>query len=189
MIKKEIRVLGISCGAPNRRRKCLLEVVGVVYRGNRWLEGAMRTTIQPDVADPTKGIAKMVTTSPHFPQLRLIALDEMVTKSGTYIDIEGLSRKTRLPVIVTVPRKISTERAAKPRARISRSTVRRLATLSCKEWRMGRRRFLVYHAGLGGMNLDEVLQVCASREGLPEAARVARIVAFSLEKFLATRAH
>jgi endonuclease V-like protein UPF0215 family len=38
---------------------------------------------------------------------------------------------------------------------------------------------------LGDVDLDELLEVCASRQGLPEAARVARIAASSLEKFLA----
>jgi hypothetical protein len=40
---------------------------------------------------------------------------------------------------------------------------------------------------LGELDLDELLGVCASREGLPEAARVARITSSSLEKFLAGR--
>jgi endonuclease V-like protein UPF0215 family len=45
--------------------------------------------------------------------------------------------------------------------------------------------YFVYSAGMGVIDLDELLEVCASREGLPEAARVARITASSLQKFLA----
>lgn len=184
MIKKEIRVLGISCGNPHSRSEGPLQVVGVVYRGNRWLEGAMRTTVKADF-DPTQRIVKMIVSSPHFPQLRLIALDELVTKFGSCVNIESLSRKTGLPVVAAVQSKIPIKRPRGPGVRVSRSTLKTLANLQYSERRLARKRFLVYHAGLGDMDLDELLQVCGSKEGLPEAARVARTAALSLEKFLA----
>lgn len=188
MIKKEIRVLGISCGSSCSRYKGPMQVVGVVYRGNRWLEGAMRTTIPPAGVDPVPRIAKMVKSSPHFPQLRVIAMDQLVTKSGNYVNIQTLSRKTGLPVVVALRKGLLLKRPSKVSARPAKSAITALEKLQCRKWRLGRKTFFVYSAGLGGLDLDELMQVCASRDGIPEAARVARIAAASLEKFLTKRA-
>jgi endonuclease V-like protein UPF0215 family len=185
MIKKEIRVLGIACTSLHRR-KAACHVVGVVYRGNRWLEGAMRVVIPRGQANLAPQIAKMVAESPHFPQIRVIVLDDLIAKSGSYIDIEVLSRKTGLPVVAVLRRKIP--RKCLPKIRTGdRKALRAFDDLPCRKWRTAGKAYCVYSAGLGEIDLDELLEVCASREGLPEAARVARIVASSLEKFLVGR--
>ena len=185
MIKKEIRVLGIACALPHRKN-AVSHVVGVVYRGNRWLDGVMRTVIPRGQANLAPRIAKMVAKSPHFPQIRVIVLDELVTRSGSYIDIEALSRKTRLPVVAVLRRKMPFKHLPKaPTGR--RRAVKTFASLPCRKWRVAGKTYFVYSAGLGDVDLDELLEVCASREGLPEAARVARIASSSLEKFLAGR--
>jgi len=187
MIKREIRVLGISCAAPHPKRESPTQVVGVVYRGNRWLEGVMRTTIRPEAADLTPGIAKMAADSPHFPQLRAIALDELITKSGRYVDIRALSKKSRLPVIAVLRQKILIKRLSKSLAKSSRRSLKAFAKLPCRIWGMEGKTFFVYSAGVGNLDLEELVSVCASREGVPEAARVARIAASSLERFLGRR--
>ena len=185
MIKKEIRVLGVACAIPHRSI-APSHVVGVVYRGNRWLEGVMRTVIPRKQANLAPAVAKMIVKSPHFPQLRVIVLDELITKSGNYMDIEGLSRKTGLPAVAVLRRKIPVK--CLPRARTGRRRVlKAFASLPCRKWRAAGKTYSVYSAGLDEVDLDELLQVCSSREGLPEAVRVARIAAASLEKFLVER--
>jgi hypothetical protein len=188
MIKKEIRVLGVSFAAPRPRSAERIQVVGVVYRGNRWLEGVMRTTTPPRLADLTPGIVKMVTGSPHYPQLRVIALDELITKLGNYVDIETLSKKTRVPVVAVMLRRISVGRRAKTSVRLPRRILRAFLSLPCRKWSAGNKTFFVYSAGLGKIDLEELLGICASRKGVPEAARVARMIASSLRKLLFRRA-
>ncbi|WP_455284018.1 endonuclease dU [[Eubacterium] cellulosolvens] len=188
MIKKEIRVLGVSFAATGTRRAGPTQIVGVVYRGNRWLEGVMRRTVPPEEADLTPGIAKMVTGSPHYPQLRVIVLDELITKSGNYADIEALSKKTKLPVIAVVRRRVSVKGLANAPVRLPQRAPNALSTLPCRKWKTGGKTFFIYSAGLAKLDIEELLEVCASREGIPEAARVARITASALEKFLFGRA-
>jgi endonuclease V-like protein UPF0215 family len=185
MIKKEIRVLGIASASP-QRDAASTHVVGVVYRGNRWLEGVMRTIIPREKANLAPGIAKMTTKSPHFPQLRIIALDELITKSGSYVDIRTLSKKTGLPVVAVLRGELPIKRLLKTGAR-NRRAFKASAGLPCRKWKAAGMTYSVYSAGLGGVDLDELLEVCASKEGLPEAARVARIVAASLERLLVGR--
>jgi endonuclease V-like protein UPF0215 family len=188
MIKKEIRVLGIACTTPHPMRTHPVQVIGVVYRGNRWLEGVMRTTAPPKLSDLTARIAKMITSSPHLPQLRVIALDELITKSGNYIDIEALSKKTRLPVIAVLRRRVLTQPLPKASTRRSQRALKHVADLPSMNWRAAGRPFFVYSTGLVEVDLVELLEVCASREGCPEAVRVARITTAVLGKFLMRRA-
>ncbi len=188
MIKKEIRVLGVSLASPHPGRGVPIQVVGVVYRGNRWLEGVMRTTIPPEVHDLTPKIAKMVTDSPHHPQLRVIILDGLITKSGNYADIEALSKKTRRPVIAVVRQKIPVKRLTSATVRVPQRTFKAFTSASFRKWKAAGKTFFVYSAGLGKIDIEELLEVCASREGLPEAARVARITASALRKLLFGRA-
>ncbi|HXZ97763.1 MAG TPA: DUF99 family protein [Candidatus Acidoferrum sp.] len=185
MIKKEIRVLGIASASP-RRDDASTHVVGVVYRGNRWLEGVMRTVAPRDQLNLTSCMARMVTKSPHFPQLRLIVLDELFTKSGSYIDIEALSRNTGLPVMAVLAKKIPIKHIQGIQAG-NRRAFKASVGLPCMRWRPANKTYFVYSAGSSGLMLDELLKVCASREGLPEAARVARIAAVSLERLFLGR--
>jgi endonuclease V-like protein UPF0215 family len=183
MIKKEIRVLGIASASPHQRGGSPTHVIGVVYRGNRWLEGVMRAVVPRRQLNLAPGIIKMATRSPHFPQLRVIVLDELVTKFGRYIDLKVLSKKTRLPTVAVLRREVPTSQFSKTGAK-SRRVSKVLAGLHCRKWRSTDNTYFVYSAGVRLDELDELLKVCASREGLPEAARVARIIASSLEKFL-----
>jgi len=95
--------------------------------------------------------------------------------------------KTRLPVVAVLRRKIIAKRLPKKGARISQRALKVFAKLTYRMWKAGGKILFVYSAGLGKIDLDEILGVCASKEGLPEAARVARIIASSLEKFLVGR--
>jgi endonuclease V-like protein UPF0215 family len=183
MIKKEIRVLGVACASSRPERASPLHIVGVVYRGNRWLEGVMRTTVPQEHADLTHAVARMTMRSPHFPQLRVIALDELITESGNYIDIEALGKETGLPVVAVLKRKALAKRCLTGRTGLQRELLKRFAGLPYRKWRMSGKTFFAYSSGLGKIDLDELLEVCASREGFPEAARVARIAASSLKQF------
>ncbi len=188
MIKQEIRILGIAFCLSDRTHKSRLHIVGVVYRGSRWLEGAMRTSVPQKTGDLSRAISKMVTTSPHFPQLRALALDELVAESGDYVDIDALSKKTSLAVIAVLRKKLLSKDAPMKAATRQVGLAKVLGNLQSRQWRFAGRRFFVYYAGLGKMDLEELLRVCASDKGFPEASRVARIAAMALGRFFARRA-
>ncbi len=183
MIKKEIRVLGLSFTDPSLKGPAPIQVVGVVYRGNRWLEGVMRTTLPPEVTNLTPSIVKMVTRSPHFPQLRVLAIDRLVSRSGRFVDIRALGRNTRLPVLAVLRRRIPASALRKRLRGSSRQTLNAFAKLPCMEWKAAK-RFHVYYVGLGEMDPERLLEVCTSREGVPEATRVAGLACSSLQKVL-----
>jgi endonuclease V-like protein UPF0215 family len=186
MIKKEIRVLGVACASPHRNEAISTQVVAVVYRGNRWLEGVIRAIMPREATSLTRRIIEMTVKSSHYPQLRVIVLDELIAKSGSYIDIRALHKKTRLPVVAALSRKIPIKRLQESRMG-HRRVVRTFSDLPYAKWRYAGKTFFIYFAGLSGVDLNELLEVCASREGVPEAARIARITCSSLEKLLIGR--
>lgn len=94
-IKKEIRVLGLA--AKPAGDDCKLHVVGVVFRGRLWLDGVMRTTTYR--LDITKDVIEMITNSPHHPQIRVILLHGDLLQGGACIDPCTLSSGISRPVI------------------------------------------------------------------------------------------
>ncbi len=89
-IKKEIRILGIDDGRfefRNRSSK-LVEVIGVVYRGEYWLDGVMRTEVEIDGMDATEKITTMIANSPHYNQLRVVDLNGITLAGFSVADIK-----------------------------------------------------------------------------------------------------
>jgi uncharacterized protein len=99
IIKPEIRVLGVDDGkfVPHKKGKVI--VVGVVFRGGSSIDGAMHTYVEIDGFDSTDKIARMITSSPHSKQLRLVMLNGITFAGFNVVDIKKLNLKTGLPVI------------------------------------------------------------------------------------------
>jgi len=93
-IKKEIRVLGVAV----RQSSGGFTIVGVVYRGNLWLDGVMRG--YSNEADITDALAQMLIDSPHFGQVRVIILSKENLPTEVHVSTEELSAKTGKSVIL-----------------------------------------------------------------------------------------
>jgi endonuclease V-like protein UPF0215 family len=92
-VKKEIRTLGLAARSTGGE----FLIAGVVFRGNLWLDGVMRTST-PEV-DITGRSVEMITTSPHHPQIRVILIHGDLLCDGITIDPCRLSKETTRPVI------------------------------------------------------------------------------------------
>jgi len=161
-VKGEIRVLGIAV-KPSRSGD-LLNVVGVVFRGRRWLDGVMKATAQdPDVTDR---LVEMIASSPHQPQIRVLLVDDSLVEGGAVIDAHRLSEKASRPVI-----RLTAEKGAPPSEADAEASSQRFVL----EREAGSRSVL--SIGLRSRDAARVLEV-STREGLvPEALRVAGLVA------------
>ena len=93
-IKREIRVLGVAA----RQDSDGFTIVGVVYRGNLWLDGVLRA--YSEEMDLTDALAKMLFDSPHAGQVRVIMLSKENLHKEVHISLEELSTKTGKPVIL-----------------------------------------------------------------------------------------
>ena len=159
-VKKEIRVLGIAV-KPSRGGDGL-HAIGVVFRGKLWLDGVMRTTARgPDL---TESLVEMITRSPHHPQIRVILLHDALMAGGAAIDPYRLSTGTSRPVLLLSAEETWPE--APEGATAQRFRLRRAGD-----------SVAVLSVGLGSRVAARVLEVSTREGAMPEALRVAGLVA------------
>jgi endonuclease V-like protein UPF0215 family len=190
-IKPEIRVLGIDDGAFVPRTHGTVDVVGVVYRGGIWFEGVMRTEVTIDGLDATEKMAAMITGSPFYGEIRVAVLDGVTFAGFNVVDISELSRRVDLPVISVV--------REKPNLKEVRSALKNLPDFEVRwramenagklfevETRRGENPVYMHLAGILLDDAKKIMKKTSTRSLIPEALRVAHIIAsgltFSREK-------
>ncbi|MEM1588819.1 MAG: DUF99 family protein [Candidatus Bathyarchaeia archaeon] len=181
-IKPEIRVLGVDDGVFKPRTRGFVPVVGVVFRGGYWLDGVMHTKIRIDGTDATRKIALMVTSSPHYKQLRVIMLDGITFAGFNVVDIKELNAKTNLPVITVTREKPNLEEIRKALENLPKSEERWKAVLNAGEpvevpVKGGKEKIYMQAVGISLEDAVKILKLTSTRSNIPEALRVAHLIA------------
>lgn len=184
-IKPEIRVLGIDDGGFVPRTKGTVDVVGVVYRGGQWFEGVMKTKITLDGLDATEKMATMIKGSSFCGEIRVIVLDGVTFAGFNVVDISELSSRLNLPVISVVREKPDLENIKNALKNLQDFEVRwqamenagELFTVETKE---GENPVYMHTAGILREDAEKVMRVTSTRSLIPEALRVAHIIASGL---------
>jgi endonuclease V-like protein UPF0215 family len=162
LIKKEARILGLA--APTKRLK-RVPVIGVVYRGNLWLDGMFKCQVQRDPHGRLSGLVKAIVQSRQYTQIHAVVLSKEDLAPGIRINISDFSRKIDLPVLSIVKKTGPSQGGATTK-------VERLRI------KIAGRLVHVRAAGLSREEAGEIFAVaCTSGQWLPEAVRVAQIVA------------
>jgi len=187
-IKPEIRVLGVDDGVFIPYNKGYADVVGVVFRGGYWLDGAMRTEVEVDGLDATEKIASMIIASPHYQQLRVIMLNGITFAGFNIVDIKELYNKTKLPVIAVTRDKPDMEEIKKALENLPEKERRWRAILNAGELltvqtREGEEPVYMQIAGITRSDAEKIVKMTSTRSNIPEPLRVAHIVASGLTRF------
>jgi hypothetical protein len=182
VIKPEIRVLGVDDGVFTPHMKGQVPVVGVVFRGGYWLDGVMHTKVKVDGFDATGKIASMILNSPHYEQLRVIMLNGITFAGFNVVNIKKLNMKTRLPVIAVTREKPNFAEIHEALKNLPKSEERWKAMLNAGEIlevRTNRRGEKIYMQISGVFEEDarKILQLTSTRSNIPEALRVAHLIA------------
>lgn len=182
VIKPEIRVLGVDDGVFIPRSKRLVPVVGVVFRGGYWLDGVMHTKVVVDGLDATDKIASMIIKSPHHKQLRVIMLDGITFAGFNVVDIKELNSKTNLPVIAVTRDKPNFAEIREALKNLPNSEERWKAIVNAGEilemyTRKKGEKVYVQISGILKEDAERILQLTSTRSNIPEALRVAHLVA------------
>jgi hypothetical protein len=182
VIKPEIRVLGVDDGVFTPHVKGLVPVVGVVFRGGYWLDGVMHTKIKVDGLDATRKIASMILNSPHYKQLRVIMLNGITFAGFNVADIRKLTAKTKLPVISVTREKPNLAKIREALKNLPKSEERWKAILNAGKifevcTRSGSEKICVQFSGILEGDAEKILQVTSTRSNIPEALRVAHLIA------------
>ena len=184
-IKNEIRVLGIDDGRFVPRTKGIVDVVGVVYRGGYWFEGVMRTEITIDGLDATEKLVAMIKNSAYYGEIRVIVLDGVTFAGFNVVDINELSCMVDLPVMSVAREKPDIEEIRSALKNLPDFEKRWQAMLNAGELfevetRNGENPVYVQSAGFLREDAVMILKRTSTRSNIPEALRVAHIIASGL---------
>jgi endonuclease V-like protein UPF0215 family len=166
LLKKEIRVLGLSFAAERDGR---VQILGVVFRGSLWLDGAFTCIRERSGHDYVSALASAIKQSSQYSQLRAVILCQGRGAIGSGLDIRALADKTKLPVIAIVESRLSRYKGK------TRSTPERTLKL-CTVNMQGKTVYLLTR-GLTSEVAREIFMVsCAPGSHVPEAVRVAKLL-------------
>ena len=182
VIKPEIRVLGVDDGVFTPHVESIVPVVGVVFRGGYWLDGVMHTEILVDGFDATERISNMITSSPHYEQLRVIMLNGITFAGFNVVDIKALNAMTGLPVIAVTREKPDLPLIRKALKHLPRSEERWKAVLNAGEisevsTRKEGEKIYLHAAGVSLVDAEKIVRLTSTRSNIPEALRVAHLIA------------
>ena len=184
-IKPEIRIVGVDDGffIPHTRGKC--DVIGVVLRGGYWLDGIMRTQIEIDGMDATEKIGGMITSSPHFGQLRVVMLDGVTFAGFNVVDTSQLRELVDLPIIAVTREKPDFDDIKKALENLPFSEARWKAIANAKDitkvsTRNGKHVVYIQVVGIELGMAMRIVRGTATRSNVPEALRVAHLIASGL---------
>ncbi len=184
-VKPEIRVLGIDDGVFIPHTKGVVDVIGIVFRGGYWLDGVMRTQVEIDGMDATEKIASMIVESPHYDQLRVIMLNGVTMAGFNVVDIEGLYEKLKLPVIAVTRDKPNFSDIKKALQNLPQSeerwkAIEKAGKLIKVYTRSGEEPIYAHVVGVSEEDAERILKNTSTRSNIPEALRVAHLVASGL---------
>ncbi len=178
-------MLGIDDGVFKPHSKDMVDVVGVVFRGGYWLDGFMHTKVQVDGMDATERLAEMITHSPHYPQLRVIMLNGVTLAGFNIVDIKELYEKVKRPTIAVTRDKPNFKDIKKalqnlPETEKRWKAIDRAGKMIRVRTRERQDPIYVHVAGIPEETAERILKSTSTRSNIPEALRVAHIIASGL---------
>jgi endonuclease V-like protein UPF0215 family len=187
VIKPEIRVLGVDDGAFEPHVKGQVPVIGVVFRGGFWLDGVMHTRIAVDGFDATERIASMIMGSSHYKQLRVVMLNGVTFAGFNVVDIEALHAVTKLPIITVTREEPDFEGIHKALQNLPRSEERWATILNAGDpfevsTRSAEAKVYMQTVGVSKEIAERILRLTSTRSNIPEALRVAHLVASGISR-------
>jgi len=185
MFKSEIRILGFDDGAFTPRSQATVPVVGVIYRGGKFLDGALKTDVDIDGMDATDKIIKLINSTRHKQQLKVMMFDGITLGGFNIIDIKKMYEKTKLPVII-INRKIPNLKKVENALRNFENFKERwdiiLKAGKIKECRIKDKKVYYQSIGLSDEDTKEIIALSSTRSFIPEPLRVAHIIATAFVK-------
>lgn len=170
MLKKQARLLGLSV-RPRSTNEAI--AVGVVFRGNFWLDGVLSCRINLTKRYNWLNLSRAVMRSKQYSQLHAIIISQTTLRSG--VNVADLSDRLKLSVI-----------AITTRYRPSSFTKSQLGTKNYKLLVNGK-RISVSAKGMTFNEAQEIFDVgCKPDSFLPEATRVADLIAKARTKLTFT---
>lgn len=181
-------MLGVDDSPFEFRKSKKTWLIGVVFRGNLWMEGVMVDAIEVDGMDATDAIRRMIVNPKFSSQIRVVFLDGITFGGFNLVDVDELHRRTGVPVVSIAERMPNIERIkrsmrALPNFERRSEIVLRLDQPLKVKLRETDKPLYVQSRGIAGDELVRVLESSRKAGTVPEALRTARMMASALPKF------
>ena len=156
--------------------------MGVVFRGGSYLDGVMSTSVSVDGFDATDAITSMITSSPHYKQLRVIMLNGSTFAGFNIVDISVLNKATNLPVIAVLREKPDLARIQQALSKLPK-TEERLRLISsggeiiAVPTKYQKTSIYMQIAGILSEDAQKIIALTSTRSKIPEPLRIAHLIA------------
>lgn len=178
-MKSQIRILGIDDSPFKFGDKNTL-VIGVVMRVPSYIEAVLKTEVEVDGKDASDKLAEMINSSRYKEQLKLVMLDGVALGGFNVVDINELHEKVGLPIVTITrekPNLKAMENALREhfenwRERLDIIKKGELLPLETKH-----KPIFVKFVGMEFEELKRIIELSTVRGALPEAIRVAHLIA------------
>ncbi len=177
-MKDEIRIIGWDDCSHKFEQKNVL-VVGVVFRGGKFIDGLLSTFIKKDGIDATEKLAERITGSRHYDQLSVIMLDGITMAGFNIVDLKELNKKTQLPVMAVLRKNPDKKKFFKALKRLSYFKKRfRIAKKAGRIHNYG--NIFYQKSGLSAADCEKILSITCLHGNMPEPIRIAHLIASGL---------
>lgn len=178
-MKPQIRILGID-DSPFKFGDKKTIVIGVVMRIPSYIEAVLRTEVEVDGDDACDKLTQMINSSRYKEQLKLVMLDGVALGGFNIIDIIELYKKIGLPIVTITrakPNLKAMEKALKEhfddwQKRIDVIRKGELVVIETKH-----KPIFVKFVGMDFEEVKKIIELSTVRGALPEAIRVAHLIA------------
>jgi endonuclease V-like protein UPF0215 family len=185
MLKSEIRILGFDDGAFTAKSNQLVPVIGVIYRGGKILDGALKTEVLVDGSEATDKIVKLINSSRHKQQLKVIMFDGITLAGFNMVDVKEVHEKTNIPVIV-INRKRPDLKKVKDALKNFVDFENRWKAVEnageIKECLLNDKKIFFQSIGMDDETAKEVIRLSSTRGYIPEPLRVAHLLVTAFVK-------
>jgi endonuclease V-like protein UPF0215 family len=147
----------------------------------------MHTWVRVDGLDATEKLAEMIIKSPHYPQLRVVMLNGVTLAGFNVVDIIELYERVKLPVVAVTRDKPDFDDIRKALQNLPNSeerwkAIEKAGKILKIRTREGEEPVYVHAVGISEKDTESVLRSTSTRSNVPEALRVAHIIASGLTK-------
>jgi endonuclease V-like protein UPF0215 family len=178
-MKSQIRILGID-DSPFSFDDKMTSVIGVVMRVPSYIEAVMRCEVEVDGSDANEKLAAMIKSSRYKEQLKLVMLDGVALGGFNVVDITHLYEEIGVP-IVTVTREepdvLAMETALREHFEDWKERLDVIRSRELHRIDTEHKPVYVKFDGLDPEEVKEIIELSTVRGALPEALRVAHLIA------------
>ncbi len=182
-MKKEIRVLGIDDGSFSRKDN-RVPIVGVMLRGNSYLEGVFKTEVDVDGTDATDILSTLICGAKYRGQLRAMLLDGIALGGFNIVDIYTLSTNTGIPVITVTRDKPDFKKIKAALMKHFDDWEHRWALVSAGKMARIEEPYPIYikYAGITFESAKQIIKLFTIRGAVPEPLRIAHLIATGITR-------